>query len=111
MENKNSRIITHPSQVEKKNNHTVLIVDVDDSDIENIGLFCMSSEKNYDIYLYDETVNDLEWLSTISKNVDKTLVNSISKVTVNDTNFIRYGKETALKNPLDYFINFDKKSI
>lgn len=111
MNNKNSRLITYPSSVEKKDNHTVLIVDIDDSDIESIGLFCMSSQKDYDIYLYDETINDSNWLSTVSNNADKILLNSISKVNVDNRNIIKYGKETDCKNPLDYFINFDKTTV
>jgi|SRR6056300_1500579 len=107
MDNENSRIITYPSQVEKKH-HTVLIVDIDNADIENIGLFCMSSQKNYDIYLYDEIINDLVWLADVSNNVDQTLINFSSNVKITTNQVSMFGKTSEYASPIDYFINFDK---
>lgn len=110
MEN-NSRLITYPSQVEKKN-HTVLIVDIDNADIENIGLFCMSSQKDYDIYLYDEEIQDLSWLAAVSQNIDHALINSKSKVEISGIDHMTvYGDSNAINSPLKYFIDFDKIGI
>lgn len=105
----NSRFITYPSTVEKSNNHTVILIDADVIDIENIGLFLKTSVQNFDVYLYKGDLDDLEWLSHISQSADHILINDSSQVAVTDAT--RVGKNQQLTNPLDYFIRIDDNLV
>jgi hypothetical protein len=104
----NSRFITYPSTVEKSNNHTVVLIDADTDDVENLVLFCQNSIKNYDVYLYRHDLHDLEWLAHITDNCDMALINNSSGVTITNLDaLIRYGGDTETVSPLDYFSAFD----
>jgi len=110
MEQQNSRFITYPSLVDKSENHTVTIVDATPDDIENIGFFLKSTDKNFDVYLYRGDLNDLEYLSHASDNSDHILVSSASQVTItNATNVTTFGQGANLNNPLKYFKDFDEQ--
>lgn len=98
----NSRIITHPSFVEKIDNHTVVIIDANAESVGDVGLFCQGCEKFYDIYLYREDINDLFWLENIMKHADQVLLATDSKVLVDATSL-----KTFDLSPLEYFIEFD----
>jgi hypothetical protein len=105
----NSRIITHPSIVEKQSNNTVVLIDASVEEVENIGLFCQVSNKDHDIYLYKEEVGDLIWLSSITSNADCVLIAEDSKVSVaNESQIHQYGKNQRLNTPLAYFQEVDK---
>jgi len=101
----NSRFITHPSLVDKSTSHTVLVVDATEDDIENIGLFCKASNKNYDVYLYRYELDDLEWLNSILKRTDTVLQKTASSVTLDNISAITFNKSIDL---LEIFENFDK---
>jgi hypothetical protein len=105
----NSRIITHPSIVEKQSNNTVVLIDASVEDVENIGLFCQVSNKDHDIYLYKQDVDDLIWLSDITNTADCILIAEDSKVPVTNVSQIhQYGKNQRLNTPLAYFQEVDK---
>jgi hypothetical protein len=104
----NSRFITYPSTVEKSNNHTVVLVDADVNDIEDIGLFCKVSNKDYDIYLYKADVDDLQWLGHISQLADHILISDASTIQSPSNNLSVYGKTCDLTNPLDYFLHHEE---
>jgi hypothetical protein len=104
-----SRVITHPSTVEKQSNNTVVVIDATEYEVEQVGRFCQISDKNYDIYLYKEDVDDLIWLSDITNAADCVLIAENSKVLVNNTSQIQqYGKNQRLNTPLAYFQEVDK---
>jgi hypothetical protein len=108
--NQTSRIITHPSTVDTDQNHVVVLIDADDFDIENISLFCSASMKNFDIYLYYHDLYELEWLNEITKRASKVLINDLSKVSIqNCDKLTKFGHDQELKNPLNYFQNYDKE--
>jgi hypothetical protein len=100
----NSRFITYPSIVEKTNNHTVVLIDANEVDIENVGLFCKVSNKNYDIYLCRSDA-DLAWVSDISVLADMMLINQSNNKNI--PNSIKFGKDCEVVDPLAYFQNFD----
>lgn len=100
----NSRFITYPSTVAKSNNHTVVLVDADVNDVEDIGFFCKTSNKDYDIYLYKSDVDDLQWLGHVSQLADHVLISDASTIKSPSTNSSVYGKTEELNNPLDYFL-------
>jgi len=91
-----SRFITYPDTVEKSNNHTVILIDATENDLVRLERFLKISTCNFDVYLYQETIGDLQWLAYINHQVDAVLINDTSKVIV--SNAVRYTTE-----PLDYF--------
>jgi hypothetical protein len=103
-----SRFITFPSVEEKSDNHTVVVIDADNNDIENIGLFCKVSNKNYDIYLYKQDLVDLDWLTSIITNADCVLIAKDSNVEiVNASQISKFGLDQQLNTPLAYFQQVD----
>jgi hypothetical protein len=104
----NSRIITHPSTVEKQTNFTVVLIDASVEEVENITLFCQVSRQNYDIYLYKQDLNNLQWLDAILQLADHILISQNSLVTVNNVNQIsKFGLDQQLNTPLAYFQQVD----
>ena len=104
----NSRIITHPSTVEKQSNHTVIIIDPTVEEVENVTLFCQVSQHEYDIYLYRQELGDLPWLSAIVEKADHTLISQSSAVTITNINQIsKFGLDQQLNTPLAYFQQVD----
>lgn len=106
MENFNSRFITYPSTVEKSQNHTVVLIDPDIGDIERVGMFCKTSQKNYDIYLYRGETSDLEWLNYLSNIADQFLINDASYVKITGSEKVERRKSSDI---LTYFQEFDNK--
>lgn len=102
-----TRFITYPDLVDKESNHTVTIVDATVNEIEDLAFFCKVCEKDYDVYLYKEDINDLNWLGQITVNSDKILVNDSSKVRVPNNNIELFGKFRQTKSPIDYFQKVD----
>lgn len=97
-----SRLITYPDILPKSSNHTVLLVDANLDDINNVTLFCKSSQKCYDIYLYKGDHGDLEWLNHLSGVLDKTFIKESSQVSV--TSADRY---TSVNELIEYFTKID----
>ena len=97
-----SRFITYPDILPKSSNHTVLLVDADLDDVANLATFCSLSKHNYDVYLYKGATGDLEWLSHLSVNIDKTFIRAGSHVKITSSD--RYTTVNDLK---DYFTKID----
>jgi hypothetical protein len=104
MSNQNSRFITYPSTVEKTR-HTVLVIDIKPADFIVLTEFLQACDRDFDVYLYDGTNHDLEWLNHVSQNCDAILIDQSSQVmiTPTDTN-IRYGVGSEYQTPYGYFI-------
>jgi len=103
-----SRFITYPSTVEREDNHTVVLIDATDDEINDIGEFLTQSVKNFDVYIYQSDLYDLEWLNSIGKTANDYLINDNSEVTITPDS-IRYGVGLELDKPLDYFKKLDKE--
>lgn len=103
----NSRFITYPSVVDRTTSHTVILIDADAEEIENISKFCSACDKNYDIYLYEGSKGDLEYLNEISNKSDLLLINNSSEV-YTTANHIRYGQDQEYTSALDYFAKYDE---
>ena len=103
MSNQNTRYITYPS-TELKQRYTVLIVDIKPADFIDLTEFLQKSTIDFDVYLYDGTNYDLEWLNYICKQCDDVLIDNDSqvKITPADTN-IRYGMGLEYQTPYGYF--------
>ena len=105
-----SRFITYPSTVEKESNHTVVLIDAVEEDIERIGLFLKTSQQDFDVYLYRGDLYDLEWLNYIGQQSDVYLINDASQVKVAPDS-LRYGADQELTNPLDYFQKIEQQTV
>lgn len=104
-----SRFITYPSIEPRSQDHTIVLIDASTSDIENVGLFCKTSFKEYDIYLYRSDLDDLNWLSSAVANSDMVLINETSTVYINNhDNLTKFGPNEPLLDPLVYFQNYDQ---
>jgi hypothetical protein len=102
-----SRIITYPSVVEPTPN-TIVVVDATVAEVENLVLFCQSCDEDYDIYLYSDDVDDLQWLNSVVSSATHTLVSQTSSVTINNSDQISYfGSDQKLNTPLAYFKQVD----
>jgi hypothetical protein len=111
MENQKTRYITYPSTVEKIR-YTVLIIDIKPADFIVLTEFLQKNDNDFDVYLYDGTSYDLEWLNHISKECDDILIDNTSqvKITPESTN-VRYGPGLEYQTPYGYFAKlFDKAS-
>lgn len=113
----NSKFITIPDLVEK-DYHTILLIDAEWSDIENVSFFCKSCETDFTIYLYQAYENNKEWLLEAYSRADITLINNANtklnlffNKLLDDKNSFYFGnkiegKSNYYKNPIDYFVEY-----
>ena len=104
-----SQIITYPDILNKTNNTSLLLIDADIQQVQDLALFCAVSNKNYTIYLYNNNVYDLEWLSTVTNLVDIILISDNSTITIQSCDPVYFGTESDLKHPLTYLQHFDNQ--
>lgn len=74
-----SNFITPPDFVE-----TVLVLNATEDQIKELGTLVQGCNVPYNVYFYNDAMNDVEWVQRVSKIADKIL----------DVNLI---------NPLEYF--------
>ena len=98
-----TRYITYPSTVEKEC-YTALVIDIKPVDFIVLTEFLQKNDKDFDVYLYDGTSHDLEWLNHVSKDCDVILIYDASEVKISpaDSN-IRYGAGLEYLTPYSYF--------
>jgi hypothetical protein len=101
-----SRFITAPDIVEKENNHTVVIVDASQQEIEDIALFCKVGKMFYDVYLFRSDEDDNKWLNSILTNADFVL-NSVDSPLSQSINSTTFGQGGKYKVPLNYFQEYE----
>lgn len=95
----------------------VLVIDADWIDVENIAYWCKTAPVCYNIYVYNDTMNNNEWLEQAIPRCDYIVVNSletsltqIKNTLLKDSKTWYYGPNHYLGNsqqlstPLDFFI-------
>jgi len=104
----NSRFITYPSTVDD-HQYTIVVIDATPTDLAQIVLFCRTSNKNYDIYLYEGDDDDLQWLHHTTSHASKVLINEKSSVTITG-----YPADTfdasASNSVLTHFLQYDSEN-
>lgn len=100
-----SRFITYPDIIDKSDNHTVLLIDADMDDVANLATFCTLSKRDYDIYLYRGTTDDLAWLSYLTGRIDHIMIKETSAVKTTDA--VRYSTIDALR---EHFTTIDEST-
>jgi hypothetical protein len=112
-----TNFITPPDFVEDKN-HTILLIDVDPVDVETLAYLCAGHDESFNVYLYKQDLNNLEWLSDAAHIADTILINteanSLSTIKDGYVDLLKsyhYGSKHFLNNPrhisgiLEYFVN------
>lgn len=97
-----SQFITYPDIIENTQNFSILLIDANQTEIENVGLFCKTADHGFDIYLYREEINDLQWLSKVQTKVHTILISNQSKVTIMAEDVLYYGQGEHITDPLSY---------
>ena len=80
-----------------------MLIDFDVEDIERVALFCKTSQKDFDVYLYRNDIGDLEWLNSVNHLMDKVLINQESYVNITSCDRI------VSKDVIKYFEDIDTK--
>ena len=91
-----SNFITPPDLVE-----SILVVDATEEEIQACAERCKIIGKPYNVYFYNYTMKEYNWLSTVINKVDTILVSETSDVPVISST--KYGPGSELKSPADYF--------
>lgn len=106
-----SHFITYPDLVDSTKNHSVLLIDPSQTEIENICLFCKEeANAEFDIYLYNSELNDLQWLGAVTNRVSTVLLSANSTVTISAADVIVFGLGEDVVDPLSYFRMIDAES-
>lgn len=61
---------------DQRKNHSVLVIDPDQSTVLDLGMICKSVGTDFDVYLYADIFNNLSWLETVFNTVDVVLINT-----------------------------------
>lgn len=120
-----SNFITPPDLLDYSfNNYTVLLIDPTEDDVSNIALLCKNVGTDFDVYIYLEQYNLLDWLETAFNKSDTVLINtspnSISPAKdklVQHHKAMHYGPKRFFKNdryltqPTEFFIKYVTTNI
>ena len=117
-----SNIITPPDFVDE-DKYTVLVIDAEANEVQNIGLYLKNSPNYFNIYLYHSDMGNEDWFANARNRADafvintsKTTFSTIKDILAELPNAYYYGKKRFLKNkntvqsPVDFFINFNSAS-
>jgi hypothetical protein len=108
----NSRFITPPSTVKNRGNHTVVLIDAENQDINELHVFFTSSVKDFDVYLYQGDYGDLEYLNYITNQADWVLIHADSQVSIqNYDKQTKFGSGQSIRYPAEYFEQIQKQFI
>lgn len=91
-----TNFITPPDFIE-----TVVLIDASDVEVQALAAFLKSADKPYNVYLYNHTENNLEWLVKVCKRADVVLQAEASTVPVLEKT--KFGENQVLKTPVHYF--------
>jgi hypothetical protein len=111
-----TNFITPPDFVDEPK-HTILLIDADPVDVETLAFLCGSHNESFNVYLYKEDLNNLEWLSRAAYIADTIIVNTITNgLTSTKESFgalektyhygpVTYNEQRKHQTVLDYFVN------
>jgi hypothetical protein len=92
-----SNFITAPDYVEN-----ILIIGATADQAAAVADHCRASDKVYNVYFYDSSSNDLDWLNRVAFRVDTVLLQE-SLLQYRVPNPVGFGANCELKTPADYF--------
>jgi hypothetical protein len=113
-----SNFITPPDFVNEPL-HTVLLIDPTWQELESIAVLCKTSGTDFNVYVYDDTMNDIDWLLSAAQQADTIIVNTTPTACsptkdrlIDLPRTYYYGPKNFLSNqkqiahPQDYFIEY-----
>jgi hypothetical protein len=96
----------------------VLVIDADWIDVENLAYWCKTAPACYNVYVYNDSMNNVDWLEKAIHQVDYIVINSVvTEITPTKNTLLKdprtwyygpnqyLGNTQQLSNPLDFFIN------
>lgn len=106
-----SNFITPPDIVDEVKPN-IIVINADEKEVELLVLFAQHSDKYYNIYLYQDSMQDTKWLDTVVQKCDAVIMNDANEQHHNllklDKTYY-YGSKnyicpaTKVKTVLDYF--------
>lgn len=117
-----SNIITPPDII-NSGEHTIILVDPEWREIEDLALYLNAAPISFNVYTYRSEMNDLVWLEKALAKSTAVIVNNINnnistlkdKLICNkEYNVYYYGDKNFLMNnkriekPIDYFVQYSK---
>ena len=115
-----SNFITPPDFTDD-DKHTVILIDVAQEDVQRIAEWVQTAEKEYNVYIFDSTMADGDWLLKALDRAEACIVNTAETVLSEGKNKLAesgrayyYGPaeidngQTRLDDPLNYFVQYDK---
>lgn len=112
-----TNFITPPDFVEDKQ-HTILLIDVDVVDVETLAHLCATHDESFNVYLYKEDMNNVQWLRDVAYKSDVIIINTeensltpIKDEYVDLMKSYHYGPKNFLANDrklpsiYEYFVN------
>ena len=114
-----SNIVTPPDLLDSPLEDTIVLVDPDYREIEDLALYLKISKNAYTVYIYREEMKDIDWLTKTVKRSNACIINSVEnelspikdKLAL-DKNSWHYGQKRFLlsmdryiQKPIDYFVH------
>ena len=117
-----SCIVTPPNFIDNDEEHAVIILDPDWSEIEDLIFYFRVIDKKFNVYVYKSDMKNEEWLHTAIKKSQAYIINTINtdisnfkdKLVSNPKSFY-YGpkrflaSQKQIEKPIDYFTQTLKK--
>lgn len=114
-----TNMITPPDIINNKDQHSVLLIDVEQDAVARLATFFQKVDFIFDVYLYHAGMNDETWLKQVAQQVDHIIINTIptecsaiKERLATQGNASYYGPRTPLGNPnqidtpMFYFIKY-----
>ena len=72
-----TNFITPPDFV-TNDNHTVVVIDATDQQLDQLAEFCRTANVSYNVYIYCNGMNETDWLNTALSEADAFVVNTVA---------------------------------
>ena len=93
-----SNFITPPEIVD-----SILIIDATEQQIHACADRCKNSDLPYNIYFYNQAMNNIPWLEAVTARSDVILQDIDSTVLAGNHRLIKFGSAQQLLEPADFF--------
>jgi hypothetical protein len=116
-----SNFITPPDTTNEAK-HTVLLVDPVWSDIQAVAMICKTIGTDFNVYVYDASMNNIDWLTQVAEssaaiivNTEATTCSPIKDRLIDLPRTYYYGPKNFLSNtkrianPQEYFIDYARQ--
>ena len=119
-DNSYSNIVTPPDLV-SESKHTVLVIDATNDEVNALGRYLKESSQPFNVYLYNQAMDDLEWMALVGDRAHAIVIHSIEnefsevkEKLIDLPNCYYYGPKSfngsnrQITGPIDYFTEYIK---